>query len=56
VVNQVFTAHPQVVEAVRAGEQRQIGFLMGQIMKATGGSANPKIAQKIIQEKLEAGR
>lgn len=56
VVEQVFAAHPQVVEAVRAGEQRQIGFLMGQIMKATGGSANPKIAQKIIQEKLEAGR
>jgi len=56
VVEQVFTAHPQVVEAVRAGEQRQIGFLMGQIMKATGGSANPKIAQKILQEKLEAGR
>ncbi len=56
VVEQVFTAHPQVVEAVRAGEQRQIGFLMGQIMKATGGSAIPKIAQKIIQDKLEAGR
>ena len=52
VVAQIFEANPQVIEAIRGGDQRQIGFLMGQIMKATGGSANPKVAQAIIREKL----
>ena len=52
VVEEVFAAHPQVVDAIRGGDQRQIGFLMGRIMKATGGSANPKLTQAIIREKL----
>ena len=53
IVLSVFDANPQVVQAVRDGEKKQIGFLMGQIMKATGGSANPKLAQQIISEKLK---
>ena len=52
VVSEVFATHPGVVEAIRGGDQRQIGFLMGRIMKATGGLANPKLTQAIIREKL----
>jgi Asp-tRNA(Asn)/Glu-tRNA(Gln) amidotransferase B subunit len=29
-----------------------IGFLVGQVMKASGGSANPKLAQQLLRERL----
>ena len=29
-----------------------IGFLVGQVMKASGGSANPKLAQELLRERL----
>ncbi len=31
-----------------------IGFLVGQVMKASGGSANPKEAQRLLRERLTA--
>ena len=51
IIQSVFDQHPLVVDAIRDGDKKQTGFLMGQIMKATGGSANPGMAQKIIAEK-----
>ncbi len=53
IIDEIFTANPGVVEAIRAGEKKQIGFIMGQVMKATGGSASPKLAQQIIGNKLK---
>jgi Asp-tRNA(Asn)/Glu-tRNA(Gln) amidotransferase B subunit len=29
-----------------------IGFLVGQVMKKTGGSANPKVVQEVLRERL----
>jgi aspartyl-tRNA(Asn)/glutamyl-tRNA(Gln) amidotransferase subunit B len=34
------------------GEEKVIGFLVGQVMKASQGAANPALAQKLIREKL----
>ena len=39
-------------EDFRSGEEKVIGFLVGQVMKASKGQANPAIAQKILREKL----
>ncbi len=52
VVTDVLQKHEKVADAVRNGAEKQIGFLMGQVMKATGGKANPKIAQKLIRNKI----
>lgn len=55
IVSDVVDANPKVAEAVRSGADKQIGFLMGQVMKATAGKANPGKVQKILREKILAG-
>jgi aspartyl-tRNA(Asn)/glutamyl-tRNA(Gln) amidotransferase subunit B len=52
-VEEILAAHPAVVDAVRAGEEKQVGFLMGQLMKATGGKVNPQMAKEIILSKIK---
>lgn len=49
---EIISANPQAVEDFKNGKAQAIGFLMGQIMKATKGKANPKLAKDILQEKL----
>jgi aspartyl-tRNA(Asn)/glutamyl-tRNA(Gln) amidotransferase subunit B len=51
-VEQVIAANPKQVEQYRAGKQAVIGFLVGQVMKATGGRANPALVNKIFAERL----
>ena len=34
------------------GKESVIGFLVGQVMKRSGGSANPKLAQELLRERL----
>ena len=36
----------------RAGNEGVLGFLVGQVMKASGGSANPTLAQELLRERL----
>ena len=42
----------KAVEDFRAGNEKVIGFLVGQVMKASKGQANPALAQKLLREKL----
>ncbi|HHC08435.1 MAG TPA: Asp-tRNA(Asn)/Glu-tRNA(Gln) amidotransferase subunit GatB [Actinobacteria bacterium] len=49
----VLADHPDVVEQIRAGETKPIGFLVGRVMRATGGKADPRKVQEIIRR--EAG-
>jgi len=53
VIDEVLSAHPEEVEAFRAGKEKVIGFLMGQVMKQTRGKANPQLAQEIMRKKLK---
>jgi len=55
VVQSVIEDHPDETERYRAGKKGLIGFFMGQIMKETGGSANPETARALAQEELENG-
>jgi aspartyl-tRNA(Asn)/glutamyl-tRNA(Gln) amidotransferase subunit B len=48
----VLVEHPDVVEKFRAGKEGVIGFLVGQLMKKASGSANPKVAQELLRERL----
>lgn len=52
IIDDVISANPQSVEDFRAGKDRAIGFLVGQIMKATKGQANPGLVNKLLKEKL----
>ena len=52
IVDEVLAANPKPAEDVKNGEMKAIGFLVGQVMKASQGKANPAMAQKIIRQKL----
>ncbi|MFM1534707.1 Asp-tRNA(Asn)/Glu-tRNA(Gln) amidotransferase GatCAB subunit B, partial [Helcococcus ovis] len=52
-VNEVLNANPQSIEDFKAGRDRALGFLMGQVMKQSKGKANPQEASKMIKEELE---
>jgi aspartyl-tRNA(Asn)/glutamyl-tRNA(Gln) amidotransferase subunit B len=47
-------ANPQVAEQVRAGEDKGLNFLMGQVMKRTQGKADPKAVREILARKLRS--
>jgi aspartyl-tRNA(Asn)/glutamyl-tRNA(Gln) amidotransferase subunit B len=52
IVDAVIEKNPQSVEDFRAGKEKAIGFLVGQIMKETKGKANPALVNKMLLERL----
>jgi aspartyl-tRNA(Asn)/glutamyl-tRNA(Gln) amidotransferase subunit B len=55
VADEVIAANPKQLEQYRAGKEALIGFFVGQVMKASGGKANPKFVNEILQAKLKQG-
>jgi aspartyl-tRNA(Asn)/glutamyl-tRNA(Gln) amidotransferase subunit B len=53
-VDDVLAANPAAVADYRAGKQQAIGFLVGQVMKATRGQANAALVQAAVRERLDA--
>jgi aspartyl-tRNA(Asn)/glutamyl-tRNA(Gln) amidotransferase subunit B len=53
IVEGLLVAHPAEVEAFRGGKTKLQGFFVGQLMKQTGGKADPKLANQILIEKLK---
>lgn len=51
-VDAVIVAHAQSAADYRAGKENAIKYLMGQVMKASGGTANPQMVMTILKEKL----
>lgn len=54
VVAEVIAANPQSVADYRAGKEKALTFLVGQVMKATRGKANPEAVNRILREKLRS--
>ena len=52
VIKTIIANNPQSVEDYKQGRDRAVKFLMGQVMKETKGSANPKLAMDILTEEL----
>ncbi len=52
-IDQVLAAHSQQVSEYRSGKEKVLGFLVGQVMKATKGKANPQIVNEILKKKLQ---
>jgi len=53
-VAEVIAANPAQVEQFRAGKQQVLGFLVGQIMKASRGKANPQQVNEALRKQLDA--
>lgn len=53
IVEEVLAANAKSVEDYRAGKKQAMGFLVGQVMKASKGQANPGMVNKLLSEKLE---
>ena len=51
-VEKAIASNPTAVAEFKAGKQKAIGALVGAVMKETGGKANPKIVNEILQKKL----
>ncbi|MGM0412175.1 MAG: Asp-tRNA(Asn)/Glu-tRNA(Gln) amidotransferase subunit GatB [Pseudomonadota bacterium] len=52
VIDEVMAANPEQVEAYRGGKDKLMGFFVGQVMKASGGKANPQQVNDRLKEKL----
>jgi aspartyl-tRNA(Asn)/glutamyl-tRNA(Gln) amidotransferase subunit B len=51
-VYDVMEKNPEEVSRYRAGQEKLLGFFVGEIMKATGGKANPKLVNEVLRKKL----
>lgn len=51
-VDAAIAANPKAVEEYKGGKKKAIGALVGQVMKATRGKANPQMVNKMLAEKL----
>ncbi len=54
VVEEVLAGNAKVVEDYLKGKDRAFGFLVGQVMKATRGKANPELVNRLLKEKLHS--
>jgi aspartyl-tRNA(Asn)/glutamyl-tRNA(Gln) amidotransferase subunit B len=52
IVTQVIADNPDAANDVKNGEMKAIGFLVGQVMKASQGKANPGLAQQLIKQQI----
>ena len=48
IINEILDNNAQSIEDFANGKDRAVGFLVGQIMKKTGGQANPKVTNQIL--------
>jgi aspartyl-tRNA(Asn)/glutamyl-tRNA(Gln) amidotransferase subunit B len=52
IVDEVLKKSPDEVERFRAGDQKLMGFFVGQVMKNTRGKANPRTVNELLRKKL----
>ena len=52
IIEQVIADNPGPADDFRGGKEKALGFLVGQVMKATRGQANPQMVNELLREKL----
>jgi aspartyl-tRNA(Asn)/glutamyl-tRNA(Gln) amidotransferase subunit B len=52
-IEEVLTANPTELEQYRNGKTKLQGFFVGQVMKKTGGRADPKLTNQLLMKKLQ---
>ena len=56
VIESVLAANPGQVETYRGGKEGVLGFFVGQVMRETGGKADPKVVSRMLRERLRLSR
>ncbi len=51
-VDEAIAGNPKEIERFKAGDEKLIGFFVGQVMKATKGKANPQMVNELLKKKL----
>ncbi|MBD1839638.1 Asp-tRNA(Asn)/Glu-tRNA(Gln) amidotransferase subunit GatB [Coleofasciculus sp. FACHB-64] len=54
IINEVIAANPKELEQYRSGKTKLLGFFVGQVMKQTGGQADPKLTNQMMAQKLNS--
>jgi glutaminyl-tRNA synthetase len=52
IIDEIITKNPDNVEKFKAGNTKLLGFFVGQVLKSTGGKANPQVVNKLVAEAL----
>ncbi len=53
IIDEIIEKNPDNVEKFKAGNTKLLGFFVGQVLKATGGKANPQVVNALVAEKLK---
>jgi aspartyl-tRNA(Asn)/glutamyl-tRNA(Gln) amidotransferase subunit B len=53
IVREVIARNAEAAAQYRAGQQKTFGFLVGQVMKGSGGKANPRLANELLKRELQ---
>jgi aspartyl-tRNA(Asn)/glutamyl-tRNA(Gln) amidotransferase subunit B len=53
-VDQAISNNPKQLEQYRAGKTSLVGFFVGQVMKLSGGRANPQVVNEVLKKTLES--
>jgi aspartyl-tRNA(Asn)/glutamyl-tRNA(Gln) amidotransferase subunit B len=54
IADEVIAANPKQVEQYKGGKVALMGFLVGQMMKASRGQANPAVVSEVLKKKLDS--
>ena len=52
-INQIIQENQDIVDRIKSGEDKLVGFLVGQLMKQSNGSVNPGMAKELLLKELE---
>lgn len=53
IIDEIIAKNPDNLEKYRAGNTKLLGFFVGQVLKGTGGKANPKVVNELVAQKLK---
>jgi glutaminyl-tRNA synthetase len=53
IIDEIIAKNPDNVAKFKAGNTKLLGFFVGQVLKSTGGKANPKVVNELVSQKLE---
>ena len=53
IVLEVIEANPSELERIKQGDDKLVGFFVGQVMKKTAGKANPQMVNKLLREAIK---
>ncbi|WP_324171093.1 glutamine--tRNA ligase/YqeY domain fusion protein [Sulfurimonas sp.] len=53
IIDEIIAKNPENIAKFKAGNTKLLGFFVGQVLKTTGGKANPKVVNKLVAQKLK---